>query len=108
LSQTQKKLTLTEIRGAKALIQELLKTTGAYYPASFKRLESLGEHINQLNLSLHKVLLLTHYMLGTTIVIHLESEVAAYDIKKDSKIWFTRLLFTIARFEALSTITEQA
>jgi len=70
-----KKLTLTEIRGAKALIQELLKTTGAYYPASFKRLESLGEHINQLNLSLHKVLLLTHYMLGTTIVIQLESEV---------------------------------
>ncbi|WP_141729349.1 hypothetical protein [Glaciecola punicea] len=103
-----KQLTLTEIRAAKGLIQELLKTTRLYYPVSFKRLGSLGEHINQLNLSIHKVLLATHFALGTKNITQAESEISAYDTKKESKIWFTQLLFTIARFEALSIITEQS
>jgi hypothetical protein len=108
LAADPKHLTLNEIKGAKGLIEELLKMTHLYYPSSFKHIEPLGAHINQLNLSIHKVLLATHFVLGTKNVIQAEGEVSAYDIKKESKIWFTQLLFTIARFEALSTITEQA
>jgi len=107
LAADPKTLGVKKIKGAKALIQELLRTTFAYYPHSFKRLESVATHINLLNLTIHKIILLTHLALGTDKTEQLESEAGAYDIKKESEIWFTQLLFTIARFETLATIATQ-
>jgi hypothetical protein len=76
LAADQKHLTLTKIRGARALIQELLQTTRFYYPVRFRRLDSMDEHINQLDLSIRKVLLTTHFALGTKNATQAENEIS--------------------------------
>jgi hypothetical protein len=100
-------LNIDKIKEAKALIAELLRTTSASYPHSYEKLKPIAEHVNATNLTFYKVILLTHFKLGTEASQQLEREAGVYDLKKESEIWFTQLLFTIARFETLATIATQ-
>lgn len=97
-----------QVRGASETIQELLNITQGHFPISFTRLEKLNALKMQSNISVFLVFMATHYLLGTTNEAQTKKELASYDLKKDSQVWFTQLLFTISRYEAFAMIAEKA
>lgn len=103
-----KTLSVNNIATARTLIKELLSITSSHYNRTFERIKELGEYIEQRNLTINLILLATHVALGSKKEAQARAEVDVYDTKKESSVWFTQLLFTVARFESFAIIEERA
>ena len=103
-------LSIKDVSSAKILIDELIKITQAQYPFTHKRLKVLTNLLEQSepDITIKKVLIATHFALGSKDQSVVFDEIKAYDIKKESEVWFKHLLITIARWEAFAIIEIKA
>ncbi|WP_146216786.1 hypothetical protein [Glaciecola sp. KUL10] len=102
-----KSIEFRDINDAGSLLEVLLEVTEQYYPMTFSCLRELKQSTSQKRISVRKLLLATHFVMGSKRVEDLNREISVYDLKKTSKVWFTQLLSTVARHECMRVIEEQ-
>lgn len=99
-------ISFADITNGLGLINQVLEISSQHYPNAFKLLHQLEKLAEQPRLTINKVLFAIHLLLGTTDVNQAASEIKAYELRKDSRVWFTQILFTLVKFEAIATLTK--
>lgn len=99
-------ISVAEITNGLGLINQVLEISSQHYPNAFKLLHQLEKLAEQPRLTINQVLFSIHFLLGTADSAQATNEIKAYELRKDSRVWFTQVLFTLARFEAITILTK--